>query len=55
VPKRRSRRVGHGRWSTPRAHLDEDETVEMARAAVPLLADKPDLDLYETVSAHDLA
>jgi quinol monooxygenase YgiN len=39
----------------PRAHLDEDETVEMARAAVPLLADKPDLDLYETVSAHDLA
>lgn len=38
----------------PRAHLDEPETVDMARAAVPLLADKPDLDLYETVSAHDL-
>ena len=38
----------------PRAHLDDDETVDMARAAVPLLAGKPDLDLYETVSAHDL-
>jgi quinol monooxygenase YgiN len=39
----------------PRAHLDEDETVDMARAAVPLLADNPDLHLYETISAHDLA
>ena len=38
----------------PRAHLDEQETVDMARAAVPLLAAKPDIDLYETVSAHDL-
>jgi quinol monooxygenase YgiN len=37
-----------------RAHLDEAETVDMARAAVPLLAAKPDLDLYETISTHDL-
>jgi quinol monooxygenase YgiN len=38
----------------PRAHLDQDETVDMARAAVPLLAAKPDLDLYEAISAHDV-
>jgi quinol monooxygenase YgiN len=37
-----------------REHLDADETVEMARATVPLLASKPDLDLFEVVSAHDL-
>lgn len=41
--------------NAPRTHLDQDETVDMAREAVPLLAGKPDLDLYETVSAHDLA
>ncbi|MBV8949953.1 MAG: antibiotic biosynthesis monooxygenase [Actinobacteria bacterium] len=38
----------------PRAHLDAPETVDMARAAVPLLTAKPDLDLYEAVSAQDL-
>jgi len=38
----------------PRAHLDDPETVTMAGAAVPLLVAKPDLDLYDSVSAHDL-
>jgi quinol monooxygenase YgiN len=38
----------------PRAHLDDPETVTMAGAAVPLLLAKPDLDLYDAVSAHDL-
>jgi quinol monooxygenase YgiN len=37
-----------------RAHLDEAETVEMARAARDLLASSPDLDLYESISAQDL-
>ncbi len=38
----------------PRDHLDQPETVDMARAAVPLLTEKPDLDLYEAVSAQDM-
>ena len=38
----------------PRAHLDDPETVAMAEAAVPLLRAKPELDLYDSVSAHDL-
>jgi len=45
------------KWDDPdaqRAHLDAEETVEMARAAVEILAAKPDLGLYEVVSAHDL-
>jgi len=37
-----------------RAHLDADETVEMAHAARDLLAGPPDLDLYESISAQDL-
>jgi quinol monooxygenase YgiN len=37
-----------------RDHLDAPETVDMARAAVEILVRKPDLDLYEGVSAHDL-
>ena len=36
------------------AHLDADETVAMARAAVPLLAARPSIELYDTISAHDL-
>ena len=27
---------------------------DMAAAAVPLLAAKPEIDLYDTISAHDL-
>jgi quinol monooxygenase YgiN len=37
------------------AHLDSPLMAEMAREALPLLADKPSLDLYDTISAHDLA
>jgi hypothetical protein len=28
---------------------------EMAREALPSLATKPEIDLYDTISAHDLA
>jgi quinol monooxygenase YgiN len=38
-----------------RAHLDSELMVQMAQDAVPLLAGKPVLDLYDTISAHDLA
>ncbi len=38
-----------------RAHLDTELMATMAREAVPLLDAKPTLDLYETISAHDLA
>ena len=37
-----------------RAHLDAAAMTEMARVAVPLLADRPSIDLYDTISAHDL-
>jgi quinol monooxygenase YgiN len=53
----RGRIVVIEKWSSPdaaRAHLDADETVEMAREATELLAHSPDLDLLESVSAHDL-
>jgi quinol monooxygenase YgiN len=45
------------KWGSPsaqREHLDAPETVEMAKAALDLLAGPPDLDLFETISAHDL-
>jgi quinol monooxygenase YgiN len=35
-------------------HLDSDLMSDMARAVVPLLASKPAIDLYDTISAHDL-
>jgi quinol monooxygenase YgiN len=38
-----------------RAHLDAESMTQMAREAVPLLAARPDIDLYDTISAHDLA
>ena len=38
-----------------RAHLDRAAMTDMAREAVPLLADRPDIDLYDNISAHDLA
>jgi quinol monooxygenase YgiN len=37
------------------AHLDSELMADMARAVVPLLASKPAIDLYDTISAHDLA
>ena len=37
-----------------RAHLDTELMAGMARDAVPLLDHAPSLDLYETISAHDL-
>jgi len=39
---------------TPRRHLDDPETVELAEAAAPLLATPPDLDLCDAISAQDL-
>jgi quinol monooxygenase YgiN len=46
------------KWDAPeivRAHLDSPLMIEMAEAAVPLLAEKPKMDLLDTISAHDLA
>jgi quinol monooxygenase YgiN len=37
-----------------RAHLDSPEMAEMATAALPHLAARPEVDLYDTISAHDL-
>ncbi len=45
------------KWSSPesaRAHLDADETVEMATTLRDLLARPPDIDLLDSISAHDL-
>jgi len=37
-----------------RAHFDSPEMIEMAQACDGLLTRKPDIDLYQGVSAHDL-
>jgi quinol monooxygenase YgiN len=37
-----------------RTHLDSRPMSDMAAAAVPLLIARPDIDLYATISAHDL-
>ncbi len=37
------------------AHLDSALMTEMARAAVPLLAQRPEIDMWDSISAHDLA
>ena len=37
-----------------RAHLDTSLMVDMAAVAVPLLAEKPTIDLFDTISAQDL-
>ncbi len=45
------------KWESPelaRAHLDAPETVDMAQAAVDLLAGPPELELYDAISAYDL-
>ena len=37
------------------AHLHSPLMIDMAREALPSLATKPALDIYDTISAHDLA
>jgi quinol monooxygenase YgiN len=37
------------------AHLDSPLMTEMARSAVSALASKPEIDLYDSISAHDLS
>ena len=46
------------KWDSPatqQAHFDSAEMVEMAEACRGLLANAPDVDLWEGMSAHDLA
>lgn len=38
-----------------RAHFDSDLMVEMAESCVGVLAEPPDIDLWDGLSAHDLA
>jgi quinol monooxygenase YgiN len=35
-------------------HLDDPQTAQLAREIVPLLAAPPELELYDSISAHDL-
>jgi quinol monooxygenase YgiN len=45
------------KWDSPeaaRAHLDGPAMADMAREAVPLLGARPDIDLHDAISAHDL-
>ncbi|MDQ1402068.1 MAG: hypothetical protein QOG03_384 [Actinomycetota bacterium] len=46
------------KWESPeaqRGHFDSAEMVEMAAACTGLLTGPPQIDLYEGMSAHDLA
>lgn len=46
------------KWETPQAqrtHFDSPVMVEMATSCTGLLAAAPDIDLWDGVSAHDLA
>jgi quinol monooxygenase YgiN len=46
------------KWDSAAAiqtHLDSPLMTDMAHAVLPLLAAKPAIDLYDTISAHDLA
>jgi quinol monooxygenase YgiN len=46
------------KWDSPaalQAHFDSPEMVEMATACTGLLSAPPAIDLYEGLSAHDLA
>jgi quinol monooxygenase YgiN len=38
-----------------RAHFDSALMIEMAESCVGLLAEPPDIDLWDSLSAHDLA
>jgi quinol monooxygenase YgiN len=54
---KRGRFVVIGKWDSPeaaRAHLDGTAMTDMAREAVSVLADRPDIDLHDPISAHDL-
>jgi quinol monooxygenase YgiN len=45
------------KWDSPesqRAHFDSREMVEMAEACLGILAQPPEIDLLEGLSAHDL-
>lgn len=45
------------KWETPQAqqaHFDSSEMVEMAQSCEGLLERRPDIDLFEGISAHDL-
>lgn len=45
------------KWESPvaqRAHFDSDDMIAMARACEGLLEHKPEIDLFEGISAHDL-
>jgi quinol monooxygenase YgiN len=46
------------KWESPaaqQAHFDSAEMVEMAQACDGLLTQRPEIDLLEGLSAHDLA
>jgi quinol monooxygenase YgiN len=46
------------KWDSPEAqrrHFDSPEMVEMAEACRGLLSGRPEIDLLESLSAHDLA
>ena len=46
------------KWASPeaqRAHFDSAEMVEMAESCRALLSAPPDIDLFDGISAHDLA
>ena len=45
------------KWESPaaqRAHFDSQEMVEMAKSCEGIVTQKPEIDLLESVSAHDL-
>jgi len=45
------------KWDSPaaqQAHFDSDDMVTMARSCAGLLTRRPDIDLLEGISAHDL-
>ena len=46
------------KWDSAAAvqsHLDSTLMAEMARSAIASVASKPEIDLYDSISAHDLA
>lgn len=46
------------KWESPatqRTHFDSTEMVEMARSCAGILTAAPDVDLWDGLSAHDLA
>jgi quinol monooxygenase YgiN len=45
------------KWDSPesqRAHFDSPEMIEMAESCIGVLAEPPEIDLLEGLSAHDL-